>query len=166
VSYRFARPGTYYVSVGGEAVRVRVVEPARSVRVTEVSVSDAQSAPDGAVTVSTRVRNRHDRPARVSLPVTVDGEVVATRTVAVGPNTVRQVRTTVRLNGSGDHQVVVAGEDTRVTVRPSGRVVTATGTGRAIGEALPSSAAPPPVAGPLAVLGGLLVGATLVRRRR
>lgn len=167
VAHRFTEPGTYYVVVGGEAIQVRVVQPARSLSVGDVTVDADRDRRDGAVTVVTYVRNRQDRPARLSLPVTVDGEVVATRTVAVGPNRVRRVETTVALDRPGRHEVAIAGEETAVNVSESGDVVTETGTGvldaRTVG--LSPAAANAPAMGLLAVLSALSAGVALLYRR-
>jgi len=165
VSHRFSEPGSYYVVVGGEAIRVRVVEPTRSVGVTDVSVDPGGDERDGAVTVVTQVRNRKDRPARLSLPVTVDGEVVTTRTVAVGPNQVRRVEATVQLNRSGTHQVAVAGRGTAVNVSDSGEVLTPTSTGMLDARSLSSTPREGWTLGLLAVLFAVVAGVTLCYRR-
>lgn len=162
VSYRFGDPGTYRVAVGDRVLRVEVVRPARSVRVSDVRVGAGPRGDEGAVTVVTQVHNRQDRPARVSLPVTVDGEVVAVKTVAVGPNRQRNVRTRVTLDQPGRHEVAIAGERTAVNLSESGAVVTTTGTGPGT---LPPGELPRGLAGLFAMAGGFSLAAAAAYRR-
>jgi len=161
VSHRFTEPGTYRVVAGGEAVRVRVIEPARSVRITDVSVDSRETG--GELTVVTWVHNPRDRPARLSLPVTVDDEVVATRTVAVGPGEVRGVATTVTVDRPGRHRVVVADETAVVNVSASGTVATADPPTGVVDRPLPAGGPALPVA---ALVATAVAGAGAVRRRR
>jgi hypothetical protein len=167
VSYDFPAAGTYHVTVAGETVRVRVVEPARSVRVTEFSVTPGDADSKGEVTVVTRVRNSKDRPAQVTLPVSVDGRVVTTRTVSVGAHATRRVATNLALNDSGQYRVVVASEGANVTVTSSGHVVVSgTSTPAPTEEGLLSPSSPG--GSGLGLLGALMLvalGASVARRR-
>jgi hypothetical protein len=167
VALDFPTEGTYRVAVAGETVRVRVVEPARSVRVTDVSVTAGDARDGDEVTVVTRVHNRQDRPAQVTLPVAVDGRVLTTRSVSVGAHATRSVATTLALNDSGNYRVVVANEGVNVTVSSSGHVVVSGSSASERTEDGLLSPSPPAGSGLglLAALTLVALGASAARRQ-
>lgn len=117
-SHTFDEPGIVTVALGSERVQVRVAEPATPT-VSNLSVDRQTRSSPGPVTVSVTVENGNDWPAEGDLPVTVDGETVATLSphLLAGAETTRTV--TVNLVSPGEHVIAVGGEEVRVTIEGS-----------------------------------------------
>ena len=86
---------------------VAVVEPVRNVTVESVSVTSQSVDPGGTVSVTATIHNPAERPARATVPVTVDGRRVGTETVVLGSDSTTEVTTTVTLDAAGISEVGV-----------------------------------------------------------
>lgn len=153
--------------------------------VTDVSLDAETIAPGEPVTVSTVVSNEGSLAGQRQIAVSVDGRLVAERTVTVSPGEAETVTVTVTSNVTGEHVVAVDGtEQETFVVEPSGsEPATPEGTPAAVADdgtstqetAAPDSATAAPVEEPgsfgLANLLGLigflaLVAALLALGRR
>jgi hypothetical protein len=110
----FETRGRHLLAVRGEEMAVSVRKPATPT-VTGVDAL-ATVAPGEEFTVAASVRNDADRPAEATVPVTVDGEQVASRTVRLAPGAATTVSAAVRLRARGEHAVGVGGVTTTVQV--------------------------------------------------
>ena len=113
LNYRFAEPGSYTVSIGGERFEVTVREPA-SPTVTALSVDRSTARVNSTVTATATVENTESVPGNRTVTFTRDGNSVAERTVTLGPGESTTVSTTVRLSepgpvdlGAGERAVTV-----------------------------------------------------------
>jgi len=112
--HTFEAPGQYVVSVGGASLRVTVRDPATP-GVTGIAVDPTETTTGESVTVSIGVRNDADRPGRIDLPITRNGERVALRTVRLDAGGETTVTTDLRFDEPGSY-VVGAGNATAETV--------------------------------------------------
>lgn len=116
--HTFETPGEYVVSVGDASLRVAVREPATP-QVTGVTVDPTEAAVGESVAVDVGVRNDADRPGRLDLPITRNGEVVEVRTVRLDTGEEVTVTATLRFDEPGSYVVGVgnaSAESATVTV--------------------------------------------------
>jgi len=95
---------------------VSVVEPARNVTVESVTVAPKSVDSGAAVSVTATVSNPADRPARATVPITVDGRQVGAETVVLGSDATTEISTAVTLETTGVHEVGVDRQETTVQV--------------------------------------------------
>lgn len=108
VAYTFTETGRYTLSVNGANATVTVREPAKT-QVSGLSLNRTTLGSGDAVRATVTVENTADRPATDSIPITLDGETVATRTVRLDARSTTTVSVVVRVSGSGSH-TLAAGE--------------------------------------------------------
>ncbi|MFB6154706.1 MAG: hypothetical protein ABEJ22_02350 [Haloferacaceae archaeon] len=111
-----AAPGQYLLSAGTASLTFPVLDPA-ALRVTDLSANATTVRPGGAVTVRATVQSAESRPGRGDVAVYVDGERVASRTVAVDDGEARTVSVTVHPDGLGSHEIRVGDLTASVEVR-------------------------------------------------
>jgi hypothetical protein len=126
VQHALASPGTYNVTLGRDSQPVSVRSPA-TVQVTELSVDPERVEPGDGVTVTARLSNPSEDPARGPVAVTLDGRQVASlnATLASGASITRSA--TVTVQQSGRYEVAVG--DRTVTVQAGGTATTVPGLG-------------------------------------
>ena len=112
-------PGRYDVGVddaAGERVTVRGPAP----EVSAATISNAELTAGDRTTVAATVRNPTNERVERTLELAVDGIVVDTKTVVVGPNTERAVTFDRRFDAAGTYDLSVSGVDAgTVTVSDS-----------------------------------------------
>ena len=116
----FAEPGSYTVTVHGDAVPVVVELPAEP-RVESVSVDEERVGQGDSVTVTATVRNDAAIPANGTVDFTRNGETVAQRPVALEPGATTQVTANVSMPDLGAVRLGAGAADpVEVTVLPIG----------------------------------------------
>lgn len=84
LTHTFRTPGTYTISVGGKSRSIVVADPEQP-DVTELVVNASQDGGEWTTTITVALNNPSDRPAKGTIPVTIDGETITTLDVSLGP---------------------------------------------------------------------------------
>lgn len=167
-THEFGTAGEYDVRAGTAAATAVVERPAAPT-VTALTVEPRTAARGEAVRLRATVESTADRPANGTVPVVVDGETVARRSVAVAGSTVLEA--TVSFDRAGDHAVRVGERTATVTVTEDTAtpaagtpVADGGGSGSGAGEGTPANGAGAGFGAAVAV--AALAGATLLLGRR
>jgi len=100
LEHTFDSTGEFTLSVGEATLPVTVREPARA-RVTAFSANRTELEPGGGLELSVTVANDADRPGRLELPFTRDGDRFETATVRLDGNAETTVTVAVWLSNPG-----------------------------------------------------------------
>jgi len=109
--------GTYNVTGGQTTVALDVRDPG-TVSVSDLSVEQSRVQPGENVTATVTLANPGDAPATGPVPVTLDGEEVATVDAALAPGATASRTVTVTLSDAG--QYTLAAGDASTTVSAGG----------------------------------------------
>jgi len=129
LNHTFEEPGTYELTLGGNARTVEVREPAEG-RVTDVTATPREVLQGESVRVSARVENDAALPAEQSVVFRRDDGLAVAETVRLAPDSATWVNasvpmsrtgaTTVRVDGAGEVTVAVRAPPVQTTAGENG----------------------------------------------
>jgi PGF-CTERM protein len=147
-------PGTHELELAGQRVgSVTVSEPTAEVGVADVSLNESTIAASERVEITATVENTGSKAGKQEVALTLFGEEVATKTVAVPAGETKQVTFVRAVDAAGTYTAMVGDESAELTVEDAG--------GREDGPTAPDV----PGFGVGAAIAAL-VGATLLARLR
>jgi len=114
LNHTFDEPGRYVVRVDGLAQTIVVDSPTEP-KVSEFVVNATHADAQWTASVTVTLANPTDRPARGTIPITIDGETVATLDVSLAPgaSTTRTVTSNIT---SGNHTITAGNTSTTIDV--------------------------------------------------
>lgn len=101
ISEQFTEPGTYFLNTTHETIPIRVTNPATP-RVTNLTISPQQTAPDTPVTITATISNPTSIPAVGDVVVTVNDRPIHTQPLELAPEATTTVTTTYTPQAPGD----------------------------------------------------------------